>query len=95
MTGEHPLGPDRSDDELTDMTLEDMQVHAPSEETVINMAETMLPGEIRNLIAQVAADAEVYEIALKDAKGKLEAARFTLAKLEQAYQLSLDANPGV
>lgn len=85
----------RSEDELTDMTLEDVFSRTPSEETAIHIAETSSMAEIRNQVATLSADIELRRQELKAAQGQLEAVEFALGVYQQAYQLAQDSNPGV
>lgn len=85
----------RSNEELTDMTLEDIVARTPSEESAIQIAETLSAGDIRNQMAVLSAEAEIKRQQIKDAQGQLEATIFALNVYQQALLLAQDSNPGV
>jgi hypothetical protein len=86
--------PHRSNEELTDVTPEDMYQRIPSEETAIQFAETMSPEQIFNEIARLSAAIELHKATIKQVRDKLELDEFTLDVYQKALQLAQDKNPG-
>jgi len=89
------LGPHRSEEQLSDLSTEHLAQRTPSEESAIQIAETMSRADIQNQIAQMTADVEIRRATIKQAQEELEAVEFGLGVFKSAAQLAQDMNPGI